>query len=540
MRRVDWVTRLLGSYRGGTVWIMVVAWAGLSAVLLVEADGMTDSRQRAVAVVASALLAGAFVVARRSPAIALILVGALALAQVLVSVVVLQSAWAMSCLLPVIVFAFHAGRRSVGPLAVVGLVIGAATVSGSVLAAQWMTGRGADNPASVFADWAGVVIVAIMVALAPWLLGRYWRDHDAIGARGWEVAEHLERVRTVETEHARLRERARIASDMHDSLGHSLTLVGVRAAALEMAAEADSDQRAAASELRAAAHEATLRLREVIGVLRSEHSGDDEATVDDVSTLVRSARSAGLRVRLTREGLDLPTTTPVGAAACRVVREALTNAARYAADAEITVRVSRDGASTSVLVQDDGSWTVAAGAGSGSGTGLAGLRERVEELRGTLDAGPVEDGPGFRVRAWLPESDDTASQPRPGTRLTRERENVTRRARRGLLTAVLVPVGLTATLAGLTFALLGLRGANSVLDPADYAELDLGDARGSVESVLPAFSSRPRDLIGESPAPDGSVCEYYPSSRESGLPTIFRLCFVADRLVAKDEFEQRP
>lgn len=538
MRFVDQVSRLLGSPRAGRVWGAVAAWAALSAVMLVEVAGMVDPRQWGVALVSAVLLASAFVVARRSPTGALVLVGAVALAQVLVSVVIFQSAWAMSYLLPVIVFAFLAGRRSARLLPIAGIVVGAAAVSGSVITAQWLARPGRSGEAiSAFADWSSVVIVAIMVVIAPWLLGGFWRDHSAIGVRGWEAAERLDRVRASETEHARLRERARIASEMHDSLGHSLTLVGVRAAALEMAAGEDAEQRVAASELRAAAHEATLRLREIIGVLRREHQ-TEEVSVDDIATLVHTAQAADLRVRLTREGLDPPPTTQVGAAACRVVREALTNAAKYAPQAEITVTVVRDEESTTVLVVDDGPG--AADVGGGPGTGLAGLRERVQELRGTLDAGAAEEGIGFRVRAWLPEPSADVSSGTHRTRLAQERENVTRNARRGLVTAVLVPVVLAAAIAGLTFALLWFRGVNSVLDPADYADLTTGDTRATVEEVLPLFALRPRELVDESSPPGGSTCEFYSSSREAGLPTIYRLCFAEGRLVAKDEFQQQP
>ncbi|MCQ0011553.1 histidine kinase dimerization/phosphoacceptor domain-containing protein [Actinomadura madurae] len=96
-------------------------------------------------------------------------------------------------------------------------------------------------------------------------------------APGWERAEHLENQQRIIAERERLRERARIAQDMHDSLGHELALIAVRAGALEVAADLGDRHRAAAAELRTGAADATEHLREIIGVLRDDAPGENPA-----------------------------------------------------------------------------------------------------------------------------------------------------------------------------------------------------------------------------------------------------------------------
>lgn len=153
----------------------------------------------------------------------------------------------------------------------------------------------------------------------------------------------MERTSAAEAGRSRLRERAHIASRMHDSLGHGLSLIAVRAAALEMASRHEPDQEAAASELHAATHEANLRLREVIGVLREEpDDGPWDVSDESVSTLVGHAAEAGLSVLLLRQGPGPEPDSWTGRTVHGVVREALTNAAEYAPGSRVSVHVVRE------------------------------------------------------------------------------------------------------------------------------------------------------------------------------------------------------
>ena len=140
-----------------------------------------------------------------------------------------------------------------------------------------------------------MVAILVFAGLSPWLLGRYVRVRGELARTGWRRAEEMESRQRLVADQARLRERARIASDMHDSLGHELSLIAVRAAALEVAGGLDDAQRDAAAQLRTSAAAATERLREIIGVLR-EDAAPVEPVQGDLGELISRARASGLLI----------------------------------------------------------------------------------------------------------------------------------------------------------------------------------------------------------------------------------------------------
>ncbi|WP_084506064.1 histidine kinase [Amycolatopsis sp. ATCC 39116] len=190
--------------------------------------------------------------------------------------------WPVLLMVP---FACLAGRRmeSVRPALATFLTIGGIGVPLSLA-----IGRHA------MADWGAVIGVMLFAAVLPWQLGRYMRTRDDLVRSGWQRAEELELRQRIVAEEARLRERARIASDMHDSLGHELSLIALRAAALEMSGSAE------AKALRESAAAATERLREIIGLLR-----EDAPPVDPVHggvpALVERARASGVDIEFSEE-----------------------------------------------------------------------------------------------------------------------------------------------------------------------------------------------------------------------------------------------
>ncbi|WP_205301959.1 sensor histidine kinase [Nonomuraea montanisoli] len=129
--------------------------------------------------------------------------------------------------------------------------------------------------------WPSLLLVLLIVVVLPWQLGRYRRRYAALARAGWRLADRMEREQRIVADRARIRERARIAGDMHDSLGHDLTLMAMRAAALQLDPALDPRHQAVVAELREAAAEATERLRDIVGVLRT---GDDEAQVEQPFT----------------------------------------------------------------------------------------------------------------------------------------------------------------------------------------------------------------------------------------------------------------
>jgi signal transduction histidine kinase len=253
--------------------------------------------------------------------------------------------------------------------------------------------------------WTGIgalLVLGVFVVL-PWLAGRFRRQQAELVAASQDRVAQLEREQRLLAEHVTLEERARIAADMHDSLGHELALIALRAGALELAADLSDRNQRAATELRESAVTATDRLRQTIGVLRASDTVPTEPPDEPVEDLVDRARAAGMTVALqhaaARPGAPASLPPLVDRAVHRVVQESLTNAARHAPGADVLVRIKRAEGTVTVTV-DNSAGSAPAPAGGGGGNGVAGLRERVRLLGGTLSAGPRAGG--FTVTARLP------------------------------------------------------------------------------------------------------------------------------------------
>ncbi|MBE3000427.1 two-component sensor histidine kinase [Nocardiopsis sp. HNM0947] len=524
----------------------LLLWAVLAGAAVAELwddPGRAAVPESAVALVVSAV---AVALSRRAPAAALVLVTAYATAQaVSTGLALFSTTFPMVPLLWQAVMAFRYGSRSdrPGPVVASSVLAAGTTFAANLGSAVW---SGLETRAflSSLVDWSGGALALVLAVVAPWLFARYRRRRLELTRGGWEVAARMERTRAAEADRSRLRERAQIASRMHDSLGHDLSLIAVRAAALEMASGDDPERSAAAAELRSAAHEANLRLREVIGVLREDPA---EGPGESVAALVEQAAEAGLAVRLLREGPGPDPDSWAGGTVHRVVREALTNAAKYTPGSQVSVHVVREEGAVRVTVSDTGPGAAPSLPGRTDGEGgLAVLRASVEEAGGHLEAGPEREG--FVVRARIPgtgtpaEADDptaTAHAP-PSSETDRLRSRAGSQAWRSLVTALVVPVGLGALVLGLAFSTLSWVSANSVLPPQDYDRLSLGDPVDRVEAVLPRFEYPAGSVEDPPPAPEGSdECRFYLVENESGLPPVYRLCFSDGVLADKEEIERR-
>ncbi|MFF9041648.1 sensor histidine kinase [Streptomyces sp. NPDC014892] len=257
-------------------------------------------------------------------------------------------------------------------------------------------------------------IVSVLV------FGGYLRVHRQYVDSVVERAERAERTREEEARRRVAEERLRIARDLHDLLAHSITLVGVQTSVAAHVPAADPDRLDRASVAKAlddiaeTCRTARGELRGTLEVLRESefaHTGVGARGplpgLDGLSDLVGAARSAGARVEATVTADGVP--PGVGAAAYRIVQEALTNAVRHGG-ADLTIRVElRAGEGVlRVRVTDDGVGgrgavrTPDAGVGpTGPGFGILGMRERARSVGGTVEAGPRADG-GFEVEAVLP------------------------------------------------------------------------------------------------------------------------------------------
>ncbi|MFE5393108.1 sensor histidine kinase [Streptomyces sp. NPDC056568] len=457
------------------------------------------------------------------PGIALTVVAAVA-----VGLSVMNPWWA----LPTAVAAFLAGRRPgrTAPtvLALVAMVAAGVVALSFVPAWLPLAGR-----------FVAVVVAATML---PWFAGRFWCQYRQLVRAGWERAAQLQREQQLIADEARLRERARIAQDMHDVLGHDLSLIALSAGALKLAPDLAEHHRKVAGDIRARAAAGVERLGEVIGVLREETDTAPRGPGrPSLTRLASEASAAGLAVELRVDGETGDVPPGVERAAHRVVQEALTNVAKHASGAATTVHVSHAPTETRVVVEN-GPPSSAAGQRSrplGGGRGLIGLEERMRLTGGSFDHGP-RDG-GYAVVARIPHTPSppppliSPSASRVGE-LPQEHRRARRRVGRTLVAAVMVPLVTGALLSGALAGWEMLSASRSVLDPRDYARLEVGQDRPEVERFLPERQTNDRPLTAE-PTGDGTTCEYYAMTADrfddrSG--DAYQLCFRKGILVSLD------
>jgi signal transduction histidine kinase len=243
-----------------------------------------------------------------------------------------------------------------------------------------------------FADFPNVEI-AIFTVL-PWLAGVELRRRRALVT---ELAARCRELEAAEDAFVRLavrRERAAIARELHDIVAHHLAVIVVQAGAGRIAGNGSAE---AFRAIRAAAEQALTEMALLIDVLESDREQDGFARLP---VLLAQAAAGGLEVHLTPPPVDVPIAPELQALAMVVIHESLTNAIKHAPGAVVEVRVVAREDTLEVEIEDAGAAGERTLAATGAGLGLAGLRERVAALRGTLDAGPHADG--WRVRASLP------------------------------------------------------------------------------------------------------------------------------------------
>ena len=241
---------------------------------------------------------------------------------------------------------------------------------------------------------------------------------------GWEVAAvafgsvtrsrrlYLQAVeqRALEAEHgkeeeARRRaseERLRIARELHDVLGHNISMINVQAAAaLHGLKKRPEDAETALRTIKDTSKETLRELRTTLGVLRQVDEDAPTAPADSLARVDALVAASGLEVRTDLSGPLDAVPTEVDLAAARIVREALTNVSRHSGAKQATLTINNTSGNIMICVEDDGPGATYDG---GSGFGLQGMRERATALGGTLEAGPRPEG-GFRVVARLPLGD---------------------------------------------------------------------------------------------------------------------------------------
>lgn len=408
------------------------------------------------------------------------------------------------------------------------LGVALAVTAACYLAGTWLHGSaGVTN----LALNAAVLAVA---AVLPAVVARMSAQRREILDLLHERTVHLAGQQRIIAEQARVREAHRIAREMHDSLGHRLTLLTLYAGALHTSGKADAET---LGLLHTTSRSAIDELRQILDILRDESPDDPRrASLAHAGELVSDARSAGADIELIREGEPVELPAAVEHAAYRTFQEGVTNALRHARGGQIRLALLyEDGTVIAEVVNSPGR----PHDGPTGGQGLYGLAERVRLAGGVLHHGPEPDG-GFRLAATLPL---TLSAP-----LTREplpagparwvgaddvgdalrRADQRRRIWVGAVAGSVLALGVLCAGGAVLFW------QHITVGRDTYDSVRVGDGEAAVRERLPD----PR--WAQAPAPGDPACVAYIAEldpRDNRAPGGYRFCFRDGVLISKEPID---
>ncbi len=287
-----------------------------------------------------------------------------------------------------IIATYTVARWCERPTSWVALILGQAFVTGAKLRAL---------AAGIDINWFVWPIDAVYIGGA-WFLG------DSIRT-GHRYAEELEANREELARRAIAEERARVARELHDTVGHSVSVMVVHAGAAEAVIDTDSQQaRQALQSIGTVGRDTLAEMDRVLDVLSTDGESDTTRPgLAHLNALVDEYRQLGLDVHVSVEGQPVPLSPKLDLPAFRIIQEALTNTLKHAGTHQAEVTVTYGTRNLALKIRDDGrgSPRVTTRGRPRAGRGLVGMRERVSMLEGRFEAGPDPEG-GFVVSAELP------------------------------------------------------------------------------------------------------------------------------------------
>lgn len=359
----------------------------LSLVAVVESAATLSALRAVLGAVISLVVTTSVAWRRRRPSVAVVVAGT---ATVLFTAVTRHSPFVVFAIVLILVMYVAAVREfsaaaAAETLALVGYLVGA------ICATQAVVGE---------LSVSAVAEIVLPIAVAP-------------GAIGWAVARgrhlsqqlaaanvQLEAEREISIALAAMRERNRLARELHDVVAHGVSVMVVQAGAARVTLTDEPElARDLLREVASAGRAALADLQRVVGATETpEAEVDPWSHRDDALTgLVTRCRTGGIEVTIDRSGPELP--GPIFDVVYRIVQEALTNVLRHARGATAAVGVRADGRVVRVSVISSAVSTPRDS--SGSGRGLVGMRERVLAVGGSFTAAPTTGG-GFGVVAVMP------------------------------------------------------------------------------------------------------------------------------------------
>ncbi len=369
--------------------------------------------------------------------------------------------------------------------------------------------------AVINASWALAALIAVHAA---WILILRRGEHRR---RGWRLADALASEQAAVLRASIAEERAEVAGEIHDGIGHRLAFATLSLGRLGTRTDLDPPTRAQLGDIREDLADITEDLGRTVQLLRRGDAARRPAgrsLEDAVTELQRRA----ITVRVTGLESAHGSSPHTAAALARVVEEVGANAAKHANGSALTVELQRSGPAI-VLTASTAAQVRAHAAGS-SGNGLASLAQRLDLLGGRLDHTPLDqDADSFVVHAQIPF--DAVAQPREGAAvpdIAAAQERSRREVRHGLGRAAVTALTLGLIAAITAPAVFAVHNQLGVLPPEQFARLHVGQPADEARAILP-----PVQML-EAPvreAPQEWDCRYY-EERVSWFERtdVFRVC----------------
>jgi signal transduction histidine kinase len=273
-----------------------------------------------------------------------------------------------------------------------------AVATGIVMAVFFSTNRQEFGPADV-------ATTAVTWAAA-WVLGTYVRIRGEQAQAAEERADQLDRDRELRAREAVADERARIARELHDIVGHALNVIVIQAGGAQRVFESRPDRvRDSLASIESVGRQALADMQRMVEILRAS-DGDDKTlspqpTLGQLGILAEQVSQAGLPVEVAIDGKSRELPPSVDLSAYRIIQEALTNSLKHAGATSAKVAIRYGDNDLELEITDNGRGVTSGSQSDHRGRGLIGMRERVALFDGEVSLGPRPEG-GFRVHARLP------------------------------------------------------------------------------------------------------------------------------------------
>ena len=256
---------------------------------------------------------------------------------------------------------------------------------------------------------AGDVLIQILLFGGLWVVGNLFRTGRIRLESTEQVVLELEAEQDRMAREAVRDERARIARELHDVLGHTLNLVVIQAGAAQRVFDASPEKTLeAVKSIETTSRQALADVDRMLGILRDPDDADDiepslkaRPSMSRLDSLVEDLRTTGQTVDLVVSGTPASLTPSIDLSAYRVVQEALTNVMTHAVGAKAHVEVEYSEDLLSIAITNDSSGDEAVTGRSGGGRGIVGMRERTALFGGAFEADRTDVG-GWRVHATFP------------------------------------------------------------------------------------------------------------------------------------------